>query len=231
MIGICIPAHNEQDEIDACLFSIQACARHPALLDEAVQVVVVLDACDDDTAGRAAAMGISTLTVCARNVGTARATGAEWLLSRGCRWLAFTDADTRVSPDWLVAQLQLHADVVCGTVGVADEAWALHGQFAESVRESFKVTYRDEDHHRHVHGANLGISADWYRRSGGFGAYPCGEDQRLVDQLLAVGAHVAWSASPRVLTSARPTSRVEGGFATALRMAWAPSIGIDIVPT
>ena len=117
MIGICIPAHDEERYIGACLKSATTAARHPLLRAEPVQIVVVLDMCQDRTATLAAAWPVRCLAIRARNVGMARAAGARHLLEAGARWLAFTDADTRVSPRWLVEQLSLQADVVCGTVG------------------------------------------------------------------------------------------------------------------
>lgn len=215
MIGICIPAHDEERYIAACLRSATAAARHPLLRDEPVQIVVVLDMCRDRTALLAAAWPVRCLAIRARNVGIARAAGARHLLEAGARWLAFTDADTRVSSRWLVEQLSLKADVVCGTVGVS--GWAAHGTEAHKARRGFSMHYQDRDGHRHVHGANLGIAAPAYRRAGGFRALACSEDQALVDRLQREGCSIAWSARPRVTTSARPYSRIEGGFATALR--------------
>lgn len=68
----------------------------------------------------------------------------------------------------------------------------------------------------HVHGANLGVSADAYRRAGGFPPLKCSEDAALVDRLIATGARIAWSAAPRVTTSARTVARVRGGFGDTL---------------
>ncbi len=233
MIGICVPAHNEARSIAACLRSLQRAAQSPALLGEPVQIVVVLDACTDRTGIIAERFPVTRLTIDARNVGAARALGASHLLHTGARWLAFTDADTRVDADWLAEQLALNADVVCGTVGA--HGWAAHGEHAAQAREGFLAAYRDEDGHRHVHGANLGIAADAYRRAGGFTAMTCSEDQALVDRLEHLGAHIAWSAQPRVSTSARPFSRVDGGFATTLRRAWervetGGELAIDMAP-
>ncbi|MGE8590565.1 MAG: glycosyltransferase [Alcaligenes sp.] len=215
MIGICIPAHNEERHITACLRSVLRAARHPNLRAEAVRVVVVLDHCVDRTAQLIGAWPVHSLAIGARNVGVARAQGAHDLLLAGARWLAFTDADTRVSPRWLVDQLSLNAEVVCGTVGVA--GWREHGVRAAQARRTFTRQYQDRDGHRHVHGANLGIEAGAYCRIGGFEALSCSEDQALVDKLEQGGARIAWSCLPRVTTSARPHSRVEGGFASALR--------------
>lgn len=225
MIGVCIPAHDEEALIEPCLRSVLAAGAHRALRGESVAVVIVLDSCEDTTAAIAGRWPVIALTSTARNVGQARALGAEHLLRLGARWLAFTDADSQVAPSWLADQLSLDADVVCGTVEVDD--WSAHGAQAPHARRQFESTYVDRDGHRHVHGANLGMSARHYRQAGGFEPRACGEDQALVDRLAAHGARIAWTALPRVRTSARPYSRVEDGFAGALRQGWANLHGMD----
>ncbi|WP_322101620.1 glycosyltransferase [Paraburkholderia sp. J41] len=215
MIGIVIPAHNEAALLGPCLAAAQEAARHPALGGETVRLLLVLDSCTDGSAAIARRMEVETLTVDARNVGAARAAGARRLLELGARWLAFSDADSRVAPDWLAAQLALGADAVCGSVMVDD--WSTH---PSRTRATWQARYRDADGHRHVHGANLGVSAQAYRRAGGFAPLACGEDVALVDLLSASGAVIAWSAAPRVVTSARTDARVRGGFGDTLA-AWA----------
>lgn len=215
MIGIVIPAHDEADTIDACLSAAVQAASHPELHGEPVEIVLVLDHCRDATARIAAThQRVHRLEVNFRNVGQARAAGSELLLALDARWLAFTDADTVVSPRWLVHQLALQADVVCGSVGVDD--WSPHGSDGDYLRERFNATYTDADGHPHIHGANLGVSAGAYRRVGGFKALTCSEDVALVRALEAVGAVIAWSALPRVATSSRHQTRVRGGFGDAL---------------
>ncbi|MFM0644775.1 glycosyltransferase [Paraburkholderia bryophila] len=215
MIGVIVPAHNEEALLAPCLAALLGASRHEDLAGETVRIVVVLDTCDDFSGAIARAYGVETLTLKARNVGIARATGADFLLADGARWLAFTDADSRVSAGWLVAQLSLEADAVCGSIAVDD--WTTHPL---SVREYFRKTYVDADGHRHIHGANLGVSADAYRRAGGFPPLTCSEDVALVDRLIATGARIAWSAAPRVITSARAVARARGGFGDTLA-AWA----------
>ena len=210
-VGIVIPAHNEERLIGACLASVLTAARTPELAGAPVQVVVVCDACTDRTAEIVASFGCTALHVDARNVGIARAVGAEAALREGAGWLAFTDADTVVGERWLAAQLALDADVVCGTIGVDD--WDVYG---EPMKQHFKRTYRDEDGHRHIHGANLGMSAPAYRSVGGFSALANSEDVAIVDALAAAGARIAWSATPRVVTSARPDFRATAGFGATL---------------
>ena len=223
MIGVCIPAHDEEDHIGPCLESVLRASTHPGLRGETVAVVLVLDSCRDSTASIARNWPVIPVATRARNVGRARGLGAERLLQLGARWLAFTDADSQVSPRWLVDQLSLRADVVCGTVEVSD--WSAHGAHAHRARRRFEAGYADRDGHRHVHGANLGVSAWHYRQAGGFEPRTCGEDQALVDRLARHGARISWSALPRVRTSARPYSRVDDGFAAALRRGWRVACG------
>lgn len=229
MIGVAIPAHDEESHIAATLDAVRAASTHPELRGEAVRVVVVLDACADGTAHLSRQAGAWTLPIAAKNVGAARAAGAEWLLAAGARWLAFTDADTRVDARWLAAQLALDADAVCGSVAVDD--WSAHGSLAGPLQAHFADRYCDADGHRHIHGANMGVSAVAYRRAGGFAPLRCSEDVALVEALERSGARIAWSAAPRVWTSARPQARARGGFGdTLLTMARSLSEALPAVP-
>ncbi len=213
MIGVVVPAHNESGLIGACLASIGRAANFRKL-GEPVQVVVVLDACTDATEEVARRHGVVVLHTASRNVGVARKMGAEHALSLGARWLAFTDADSMVAPDWLSAQLEERSDAVCGTVEVSD--WS---GYPASVREQHLATYVDRDGHRHIHGANLGVAALHYRRAGGFPPLRSHEDVALVQALQAQGSRIAWSARPRVVTSARKDYRAPEGFGAALQLA------------
>ncbi len=207
MIGVVIPAHNESRYIEQCLASIEVAAAHPLLAGVTVQVLVVLDDCSDDTGGLAAAMGHPTLAVWFRNVGKARAVGAQTLLNAGARWLAFTDADTRVPADWLVRQLAFEADAVCGTVAV--DSWNGH---SDQARVRYLQGYRFEEGHRHIHGANLGLSAAAYEKAGGFQHLAAHEDVQLVADLERIGARIVWTATNSVTTSARRDFKCREGF-------------------
>lgn len=211
MLGIIVPAHDEAAHIGACVSAALRAASHAELLGEEVRVIVVADHCSDTTAQIAASLGAEVLTLNARNVGVARAEGAKHALDAGARWLAFTDADSLVAEDWLVRQLDCQADAVCGVISVRD--WSPH---LSAVREHFARTYIDADGHRHIHGANLGVSAHAYQRVGGFAPLETSEDVALVEALIADGAHIAWSASPRVVTSARTDFRARKGFGATL---------------
>ncbi|WP_249673645.1 glycosyltransferase [Pseudomonas abieticivorans] len=212
MIAVIIPAHNEQQYMAACLRSVHAAIRHPSLAGEAVQILVVLDHCTDRTGAIARGHGAQVTTVNARNVGLARSHGAKLMLERGARWLAFTDADSRVPGHWLARQLAFGADAVCGTVTV--DQWAEH---APEVRSRYDAHYQPVEGHRHIHGANLGVCAIAYTHAGGFQHLPAHEDVRLVQDLERKGASIIWTATNSVITSARKDSRCREGFGDYLR--------------
>lgn len=211
MIGVIIPAHDEEERIEECLHSVIQAAAHPQLEGEPVEIFVVLDACKDRTGYLARSLGVTTIDIEARNVGIARQCGAQRALSSSARWLAFTDADSVVSPDWLVAQLALESDAVCGTIAIQD--W---GDYGERMQRHFELTYTDADGHSHIHGANFGVSAKAYLSAGGFPGLVSGEDVALVQALEKSGATIAWSNAPRVATSVRPNFKAPGGFGATL---------------
>ena len=75
------------------------------------------------------------------------------------------------------------------------------------------------------------MCAQAYQRAGGFEPLACSEDVALVEALQRSGATIAWSAAPRVMTSARTDARARGGFGDTLR-TWAagPSPVVLSVP-
>lgn len=225
MIAVTIPAHNEQALIGPCLQSIRVAAQHPALQGEAVEIHVALDRCTDQTGVIARAHGAITQEVCG-GVGVARADAARAAIARGAHWLACTDADTRVPPDWLAAQLACAADAFCGVVEVTD--WRDH---LSQTRAAFLASEIRHDGHPHVHGANLGMRASAYLAAGGFSNASSSEDVALVAALEQAGMRIARLANPVVNTSARRSARASGGFADyllrleAALLAASPSLG------
>jgi glycosyltransferase involved in cell wall biosynthesis len=216
-IGVVVPAHDEEQLLPGCIAGLASAA---AAVEIPVETLVVLDACTDGS--RLAAGSAATLAVDVRNVGQARREGFAQLLRdrpEGIRdrqtWLATTDADTIVPPDWL-ARMLAHAaagwSVVAGTVRVTD--WTGH---SERTRKSWQSSYENRDGHHHVHGANLGVRADAYRLVGGMPAVALSEDVALVQALEAAGEPVYRAADLPVVTSARNQGRADGGFAAYLR--------------
>jgi hypothetical protein len=116
-----------------------------------------------------------------------------------------------VASDWLACQLALKADAVCGTIAVED--W---GAYGERMHRHFQLTYNDVDGHSHIHGANLGVSAEAYSTAGGFLGLESSEDVALVEALRTSGAKIAWSRAPRVVTSVRPNYKAPSGFGATL---------------
>ncbi|MGP0027372.1 MAG: glycosyltransferase, partial [Streptosporangiaceae bacterium] len=179
-----------------------------------VRIVVAADACTDGTAALAQRAGAAVVPLSARNVGRARAAGLREVLRTSrdrAGWLATTDADSLVPPDWLTQQLR-YADAgweaVAGTVTVAD--WTGH---SAATATAFRRAYAMwQGPHPHVHGANLGFTARAYLAVGGFPALRTAEDRALVAALEAHGHRVLRTASLPVATSARSAYRAPAGF-------------------
>jgi glycosyltransferase involved in cell wall biosynthesis len=215
-VAVVIPAHNESALLPGCLRSVTAAA---ACLPVPALTVVVLDACDDDSARLARHFGrdVHFMSIAARNVGAARAAGFAYarLLGRGQAahtWYATTDADTVVDPDWLVRQIAVHADMVLGVVRVP--RWR---HYPRAVADRYQRDYVfGGPVHGHVHGANLGCRADTYWRLGGFAALDSGEDVDLVERFAAAGCRLHWDAQLSVATSDRRVGRAPRGFADHL---------------
>lgn len=199
MIGVVVPVHNEEACLGACLEALRLAATCPLLHGEAVCIVIVLDACSDQS----------------QRIVLAHAMQADLRWRLDCIAIhAQNVCNARASPSWLSTQLGLDADAVCGTVAVDD--WSPHGPSAAALRQHFAQTYTDADGHRHIHGANFGVRASAYLRAGGFAPLACSEDVAMVAALQECGAHIAWSAAPRVTTSTRRHARARGGFDNTL---------------
>lgn len=114
-MGIVIPAHNEAEHLAACLEAVGTAidvantailsCRHPVLRELKVSVLVVLDSCTDDSLAIVQAKQVGWIEGNWRCVGQVRDVGVRHLIAQGATWLACTDADSQVTPDWIVQQL------------------------------------------------------------------------------------------------------------------------------
>lgn len=217
-LGVVLPVHNEELLLPRCLAALD---RARAAVIVPVHVVVVLDSCTDASAEIArttAAPDTDLVAVEARNVGAARAAGVAVLLERPdaeSTWIASTDADSAVGPNWLSGHLgyaEQGFDAVAGTVVIDD--WHRH---PATRQRAYQHAYQHRWGHRHVHGANLGVSASAYRAVQGFPALPTGEDVALVAALAAAGHRIAWASDLPVLTSGRLHGRAPQGMSSHLR--------------
>jgi glycosyltransferase involved in cell wall biosynthesis len=230
---IVVPARNEESHIEACLTALEHATRrihaHPlpdgattAWPTPAVTIVAVLDSCTDATARMVAGHpSVEVVATSSGRVGAARSLGVRHGLDLTSDpashvWIANTDADSQVPPDWLTQQLDAaHAgvDLFCGLVEPAMD------DCGRAAYASWASTYQRRDGHPHVHGANLGIRADAYLAAGGFDpAASAHEDVKLVRAARAAGFTVVSSGAASVATSGRMYGRVsEDGFAAYLR--------------
>jgi glycosyltransferase involved in cell wall biosynthesis len=219
VIQVVIPAHNEAELLRPCLDSVaRAVDRLHERTAAVATVTVVADSCTDGTLEVVEAFDATALPVSVRCVGAARDAGVRQVLAGVPErppgvWVAMTDADSTVPPHWLEAQLAMatsglglwvgsvHPDPTSISVSVLGEWWARHRRPDEL----------------HIHGANLGFTADTYRRAGGFPPLAEHEDVAFVRAALAAG--VAWATgAPAVHTSGRTDGRTPGGFAQYLRL-------------
>ena len=224
-IGVVVPAQNEEDTIVHCVRSIREA--HAALGTwDRLWIVLVADACTDDTARRArlALRSDGEVIECdVRGVGPARTLGVAAALNhfRGIPseqiWLANTDADTHVPLDWLKRQIEFANEGDTGVAGIVELDF--EPGVAYSVRDIFQHAYPlgIDGTHTHVHGANLGVRADAYLAVGGWGALALAEDHCLWNRLKIAGWQLRSTILSRVITSARLHGRAPGGFADTLQ--------------
>lgn len=228
-IDVVVPAHDERELIGACLEALSE-ARDRLLESEPdveLGIVVVLDACTDGTAEIVARSGlpVTVIEIAERNVGSARRAGAEAAVaaqtrvSEARRWIATTDADSRVDPSWLAVQLDAlmsGVDVLLGTVRPDFDDLDADG------RRRWLETHPPGHLPGNVHGASLGIRLDAYRSIGGFAALAEHEDVDLVARARVAGLDVRATLSAPVITSGRRVGRTPGGYAAFLAHTYGP---------
>jgi hypothetical protein len=222
VVHVVVPARDEEQFLPRHLESLRAAAgvvrrTHPAVT---VRATVVLDSCTDDSMGVLSRHPwVDVATVESGVVGEVRARGVTRAREQAVGapaqgvWIACTDADTVVPPNWLVAQLALAAtgsELVVGTV-LPDAA-----DLPPPVLAAWEARHSLREGHTHVHGANMGFTLAAYDLVGGFEPVESGEDVRLVVRMQQAG--VAWSATAKtqVITSGRRLGRVDQGFSSYL---------------
>ena len=249
MAGHCvitIPVRSEAEHLGHCLDALAQTHQWPRLLRE---VILVLNSCDDsswDTAARWAAghdlplrLMEVVLPASERHAGGARACALEVAVASVVHVPAAivltTDADSRVSPDWLtqaVAGIDGGADVVAGAITVNDAGralWPLSLQRRVCEEDAYAALLDEIDSicdpvahnpwpaHRRCSGANLAFSAEALRRLPTLPSPPCGEDRALVAACVARDLRVRYDPDLWVETSARLRGRAPGGMADTLR--------------
>lgn len=251
---VIVPVRNEAQRLPATLQALASQVNAPPY-----EVLVLANNCSDDSASIVRAFARRhprfNLEVCevtlapeVANVGHAR----RLLMEEACRrlawggqrgaFLASTDGDTRVAPDWLyqtAREIDAGADAVGGRLLAACDGEATDGEPPEAARlrqrwQRWDTAYRlacqkleslldpdDADpwprHHQHF-GASLAVRADAYRAVGGLPeGVPWLEDEALVTALRRADRRIRHSCAVRVLTSSRREGRVDVGLSWQLR--------------
>ncbi len=216
---VVVPARDEEDRIGGCVRAIGR-AVHAVRLARpgtTVTATLVLDRCTDGSLARAhehvGDVAWDVVHVDAGRVGVARHRGILHATAGVPRpeeaWVATTDADSEVSPSWLVDHVDLarHHDLVVGAVR-PDER-----DLSAATLEEWERRHGDVG--AHVYGANLGVRLSTYLSVGGFPPVDQHEDALLVAAVRRAGA--AWVHGSVVTTSARTSGRAPGGFSGYLR--------------
>lgn len=154
----------------------------------------------------------------ARSVGAARGAGVETALHHRRvgldeRWIASTDADSRVPSDWFevhAAAFDAGTDVLLGSVRPDFD------DFSEQDVRRWNETHPAGHLPGNVHGANLGIRADRLQQLGGFSTAPEHEDVDLVERARAAGLEIIPTLDGVVATSGRRQGRTPAGYAAFL---------------
>ena len=240
--AVVIPARNEARRIQPCLMALaDAIERTPAT----VGVILCVNDTQDDTASLGAAIlkmrGVSHLILDlafpagSGGVGRARDLGCKLSqrIAGNPAILMSTDADSRVAPDWITANLQAleAADIVFGTIIPDPEEMsrlmprlACHGTIEEDYTQAAlrlvnaldPVPYDREPAHRTPAGASIALTVSALNRLGGIPWSKLSEDRALAARAEALDLRISYASGPKVVTSCRLNGRAEGGMASTL---------------
>ncbi len=222
-IGVVVPAHDEERTIGPCLSALA-----DSLLGVRLPTVVcvVADRCTDATI-RIVDQVLPEAMIWVVDdripLGLLRDLGMREVIAALADhnpaevWLLGTDADTRVSPDWVrnqIAHAEAGADAVTGLVDLLDAPHltaSLRSRYAELVAAGLWP-----ESHDHVHGANFGVRASAFLDVGGYRPLHTGEDRDLWFRLRDAGLSVRQPLDLHVRTSSRLVGRARGGLADIL---------------
>jgi GT2 family glycosyltransferase len=253
IVSIALPARDEADRIGACLEAIDS--QFGAQVDH---IVLVANNCSDRTTSIARGIQLRHGTTLHVQEFTfpphlAHAGHARQVAMRHAAALAgsdgvvlTTDADGRVDPDWLkanLAALQAGADVVCGWVELDPIEWGqipavLH---EDDARECAYDILCDRIHalldpdpadpwprHTQHSGASIAVTAAAFAACGGVPDIHSGEDRALIDALRRSDMRIRHAPEVHVIVSGRIEGRSPGGMADTIRRRMgAPDLCLD----
>lgn len=241
-VVVAVPVRNEAERIGDCLRAL-------ALQGEAQAdaIVLVLNNCTDATADIVRLLA-PTLPVPLHPIevalpperafaGAARRLAMEHAASLAGEGgvLMTTDADGRVAPDWIAANLaalRRGADAVAGRAEIDPvEALLIPAHLhADDARECAYAALLDEiaalldpdpadpwPRHDEHSGASIAVAASAHARAGGIPAMPLAEDRGFIEALRRVDARIRHAPEVRVIVSGRIEGRAPGGMADTIR--------------
>jgi hypothetical protein len=239
---VAIPVKNEAGRIGDCL---DALSRQQG--DAVFEVVLLLNNCIDETAAVVRAWTSRSrlrvhiheiaLPPCRANAGHARALAMRHAAALAGRdgVLLTTDADGRVYPDWVAANLaalQSGCDAVAGRAEIdpAEAALIPAPLHEDDARECAYAAMLDEidalldphsadpwPRHSEHSGASIAVTTKAYRRAGGIPAVGLGEDRAFFDTLRRSDVRIRHAPEVRVIVSGRTEGRAIGGMADTIR--------------
>lgn len=207
MISVIVPALNEEKDLGACLRRLSC-----QCVKEDYEIIVVDGGSKDCTVSLAKKHAELVIPQKSRGIGGARRDGAA--AARGDK-LAFTDADTLVSPEWLseISSNLIGWDACTGPVIYPQS------NIRSEIIESWRILYRllSVSNFHYIIGSNMAIRANDYWRAGGHSEISLLDDYDLSLKLFRVGATVRYDPVQTVYTSSR---RVEKLFTYAVTVAY-----------
>jgi hypothetical protein len=241
-VAVALPAKDEAAYLPDCLAALDEAA---ARFDGHVSVMVVANNCRDatlDVLGRSHLRHAELRWVAVsllpghRHAGWARRLAfdaAAALLDEPHHLLLSTDADTLVSPDWIVSaarHLARGADAVAGRALTRRDDRAALGPAAMLRLNLLGRYYTALDwlradqapsaadpwpRHYYEGGASIALTLGTYRLIGGAPTPALAEDRALFAAVRAAGGTVRHPIDVRVFTSSRLDGRAPGGMADA----------------
>lgn len=241
-IVVAIPVRDEAERIGACLEALASQRSRSGY-----EVLLLLNNCADDTESVVRALAprlpirITATTVTfppeVASAGEARRLAMSLAAERAGpdSILMTTDADGRVAPDWVAANLAAiaqGAEAVAGRALIDPvEALAIpaHLHADDAVECTFAARLDEIDalvdpdpadpwpRHDETSGASLAVAVSAYRRAGGVPAVALGEDRAFVAGLRRVDAAIRHAPEITVVISGRLEGRARGGMADTMK--------------
>ncbi len=216
-LSVLVLVNNSTDDSAAIARSFSATAKIPVLVED----VVLRE--PDASAGGARRLAVHMAAELAGDDGI----------------ILTTDADGRVAPDWLRANLRAlraGADAVAGraVIDPADmiESDARECQYAallDEISAAFDPDPADPwPRHDQHSGASIAVTVDAFHRAGGIPRVEMGEDRAFFRNLRRIDARIRHDPDVQVVVSGRTEGRARGGMADTLRRRLAcPDMFLD----